>query len=260
MKPVIAITAGAVPNRAEPWSPVTHGQSHTYIDAITHAGGVPFIIPIIEDKVILSRLYSMADGILFAGGNDLQPLLYGEEPYPQVTDYSAERDHTEIFLMKKALADKKPFIGICRGMQLLNVIQGGSCYQDIPTDLPDASDHNSSTKLKTLEDIAHRLRIKPGTKFASIIGTGSVGANTHHHQALKELGKNIEANCWSEDGIIEGIELRGSHFALGVQSHPESLYERAEIKWQAFFEALVAEAAKSNKFKRASAHIAYNRH
>ncbi|HEV7454421.1 MAG TPA: gamma-glutamyl-gamma-aminobutyrate hydrolase family protein [Candidatus Saccharimonadales bacterium] len=245
MKPIIAVTAGLVPNRDEPWAPETQGQSHTYIDAIVRAGGVPFIVPVVDDEAVLRRLYDLADGILFAGGNDLDPKLYGEEPYPGLNDATPVRDAVEIKLMRWALADRKPFLGICRGMQLLNVLQGGTCYQDIPTDLPDASDHNSSTKRQDLEDIAHHLRVQPGSQFATIIGADTIGANTHHHQALKKLGTDIIANCWSEDGLIEGIELTGGGLAIGVQSHPESLDERAEVLWRKFFAALT-DAAKNN--------------
>jgi putative glutamine amidotransferase len=244
MKPIIAITAGAVPNHAEPWAPETQGQSHTYIDAIVRAGGTPFIVPIVDDEALLRQLYDLADGILFAGGNDIDPRLYGEEPYPQVIDESPVRDAVETKLMRWALADQKPFLGVCRGMQLLNVLKGGSCYQDIPTDLPEASDHNSSTKRKDLEDIAHHLRVEPSSQFAKIIGSNTIGANTHHHQALKKLGTDIIANSWSEDGLIEGIELVGGGLAIGVQSHPESLDERAEVLWQKLFASLITAAKK----------------
>lgn len=247
MKPIIAITAGAVPNKTEPWSPVTHGQSYTYIEAILRADGVPFIVPIIDDGTTLKQLYNLADGILFAGGNDVNPQLYNEAPYPSVTDVSPVRDGVETKLMQWALTDHKPLLGICRGMQLLNIIQGGTCYQDITADLPKASDHNRSTKRKDLEDIAHNLHLNPDSQLAKIIDSPTIGANTHHHQAIKKLGKKLRVNCRSEDDLIEGIEVTDQGFALGVQSHPESLDERAEIKWRKLFTSFVQASQYSSQ-------------
>jgi putative glutamine amidotransferase len=245
MKPLIAITPGEIYNQIEPWSPVTYGQSSTYVEAIVHAGGTPFIIPITADEHVLRQLYEVADGILFAGGNDPDPKLYGEEPYSRTVGVSHVRDTLDLQLMRWALEDKKPFLGICRGMQLLNIIKGGTLYQDIPTDLPEAVDHDSSSKLKSLEDIAHILNIQSGSKLAEILQTTHVGANTHHHQGIKKLGDGLVATAWSEDGVIEAIEpVDRSQFALGVQSHPESLEAKAETVWQRFFNTLVEEAGR----------------
>jgi putative glutamine amidotransferase len=242
MQPLIAITCGEVRNNLEAWSPIVHGQSQTYIDAVIHAGGVPFLVPLTTAAPVLHRLYALADGILFAGGNDPDPALYNEPISEQVTDISRLRDTVEMQLLAWTLADKKPLLGICRGMQLLNVYFGGTLYQDIPTDLPHASDHNSSTKRRSLKDIAHILKVKDGSKLAEILGGTTIGANTHHHQAIKKLGTSLYANAWSEDGMIEGIELAGNSFVIGVQAHPESLEAQTEQKWQKIFKAFVVAA------------------
>jgi putative glutamine amidotransferase len=242
MKPVIALTAGEIHNQLEPWSPVTYGQSYTYVDAIIHAGGTPFILPFTDDLTVLRQLYELADGILFAGGDDPDPALYGEAPLPQLGIVSKRRDKLELQLLAWTLADQKPLLGICRGMQLLNIHQGGTLYQDIPTQLPEASDHNSSTKRKSLVDIAHTLRVQEGSQLARILQSTTVGVNTHHHQAIKSLGRDLVATAWSEDGLIEAIELPGAHLAIGVQAHPESLEAQAEPLWQQFFQALVQAA------------------
>jgi putative glutamine amidotransferase len=239
MKPLIAITAGEIHNQIEPWSPVTYGQSYTYVDAIVHAGGTPIIVPFTDDMQVLRQLYELVGGILFAGGEDPDPALYGETPLPHMGTVSKRRDKLELQLLGWALADQKPLLGICRGMQLLNIHLGGTLYQDIPVQLPDASDHNSSTKRKSLVDIAHTLRVDEHSQLAKVLRSTTVGANTHHHQAIKTLGQGLVANAWSEDGLIEGIELPGARLAIGVQSHPESLEATAEPLWRHFFKALV---------------------
>jgi putative glutamine amidotransferase len=242
MKPLIAITCGEIRNNLETWSPIVYGQSQTYIEAVIRAGGVPFLLPLATAPEVLQRLYALADGVLFAGGNDPAPTLYGEIPSVHVADVSRLRDTVESQLLTWALADKKSLFGICRGMQLLNVHLGGTLYQDIPTDLPQASDHNSSTKRRNLKDIAHILKVKGDSKLAEILESTTIGANTHHHQAVKKLGTNLIADAWSEDGIVEGLELVSGGFAIGVQAHPESLEAHAEVKWQKLFRAFVVAA------------------
>jgi putative glutamine amidotransferase len=247
MKPLIAITAGEVYNQIEPWSPVIYGQSRTYVDAILRVGGNPLILPIMDDALALRQIYELVDGILFAGGNDIDSALYGEMLYPETKDVSTRRDALETDLMRWALADHKPLPGICRGMQILNIVQGGTLYQHIPTDLPYAADHDSSTKRKDLDDIAHILRINKKTRLAAILQAEAIGANTHHHQAVKELGKQLIGSAWAEDGVIEGIEHTDDQFAIGLQCHPESLESSAETQWQRLFRAFVSEAAGNRR-------------
>jgi putative glutamine amidotransferase len=246
MRPVVGITAGEIHNQAEPWTPLAHGQTHTYVDAVIQAGAVPLIIPVIDNDAVLRVLYDLLDGLFLAGGNDLNPQLYNQHPSPQTTDYSDARDRTEISLARWALTEGKPILGICRGMQLVNVIRGGTLYQHLPTDMPDGIDHNSSTKKQDLEDVEHALRIQSGSRLAAILGTDTIGANAHHHQAIHKLGTGVEAVAWAADGVIEAIELAGHPYMIGVQAHPESLAPHAEPRWRALFESFVA-ASKDTK-------------
>lgn len=241
-QPIIGITAGEIHDRDHPWSPVVYGQSQTYVVSVGRPGATPLIIPLLHGEAELRKLYDALDGILFAGGNDLAPELYGQKPYPTTKDTSAFRDRHEIQLLKWALGDGKPILGICRGMQLLNVLLGGSLYQDISQDLPGSLDHNQSTKQGTLVDVSHRLRIESDSRLGSILGTATLGTNAHHHQAIRDMGKGIRAVAWTEDGIIEAIELPAHPFALGVQSHPESLEASAEPTWRHMFASFVAAA------------------
>jgi len=238
MLPLIGITTGEIHNVAEPWSPVAYGQSHTYVDVIIGAGGVPVLIPILQDESALRQLYDLLDGLFLAGGNDLEPKLYGQEPSHHTTDYSARRDSSEVLLATWALADKKPILGICRGMQLVNALQGGTLYQHIPAELPDAEDHDSSTKAKDLEHFAHTLHIDPASRLCAILQADHIRTNTHH-QAIKDLGKGVKATAWAADGIIEAVEMTDYPYMIGVESHPESL-TRAEPGWKHLFESFVA--------------------
>lgn len=142
-----------------------------------------------------------------------------------------------------AIQDDKPMLCICRGMQLLNVVQAGTLHQDIPTAVPTASDHQDSTNNKSITHIAHHLRVAPDSLFASIMGITTVPANAHHHQAVKKLGNDLVACAWAEDGVIEAIEMPGKTFVIGVQSHPESLEAAAVPAWQKFFKAFIDAAS-----------------
>jgi putative glutamine amidotransferase len=236
--PIIGLTCGEIHNKAEPWSPVAFGQSRTYVDSIIQAGGVPLLLPLTEDAAVLRAAYDVLDGLCLAGGNDLQPALYGQEPAAETNDYSALRDATEQTLLRLAMRDKLPLLGICRGMELINVELGGTLYQNIDSDILGSMDHDSSTKLRTLVDLTHTLRLKPGSKLAHILGVDTIGTNAHHHQAINQLGDGVEATAWTSDGVIEAIELPGYPYVVAVQSHPESL-TFVEPAWAKLFESFV---------------------
>ncbi|MDB5178645.1 MAG: peptidase [Patescibacteria group bacterium] len=238
-RPIIGLTSGEIHNIAEPWSPVAFGQSRTYVDSIIQAGGTPLILPLSADEAVLRPLYELLDGLCLAGGNDLDPALYGQEPYTGASDHSALRDTTEQMLLRWALQDRKPLLGICRGMQLLNVESGGTLHQEIAQDLPGTLDHNASTKLKSLEDLSHTLRLGPDSKLANILAAGPIGTNAHHHQAIDKLGAGVKATAWTSDDVIEAIELINYPYAIGIQAHPESLTS-VEPRWAKLFESFVA--------------------
>lgn len=242
-KPLIGVTAGEIHDRDHPWTPLAYGQSRTYTDSVIAAGGVPVILPITDDTSILDEYYELVDGWLFAGGNDLSPELYSQKPGVHVKDISGIRDDLEVYLMKKVLADKKPVFGICRGMQLMNILRGGDLYQDIPTDLPGKQNHRRSSEERDIEQFAHILKLDPKSKLAGIIGNKTIPSNTHHHQAIKQLGGGFKATAWAEDGIIEAIEDASVPFLLGVQAHPESML-RVEPRWLQLFRALIAASTK----------------
>ena len=241
MSKLIGITAGEIVNKARPWSPITYGQSYTYTDAIIHNGGTPVIIPLTEDKKALRDIYDSLGGILFTGGNDIDPRLYGEEPSEKSVDVSVFRDQTEVQLMKWALEEGKPILCICRGMELLNVVNGGTLYQDVLSELDEKHDHDSSSKAEDIEHLAHMLDIDPSSKLAKILGSTQIPANTHHHQAIKQVAPNYKVTARAEDNIVEAIEPidETDIYIIGVQSHPESLEKAAEPAWRKLFSSFV---------------------
>jgi putative glutamine amidotransferase len=243
MQPLIGVTAGETINQLYPHAPAVQGQSYTYIDATARAGGAPLILPLTEDKKILRRLYEQCQGILLSGGNDLDPAAYGERPTDKTIDFSTKRDRQEVQLLKWALEDDKPVLAICRGMQLLNVAQGGTLYQDISAELPAAETHDISAEKKRESRIVHSLRIKPDSKLAKLLGVTELGANAYHHQAVKKLGHDLVITAWAEDDVIEAIEVPDRRFVIGVQSHPESLEASIEPRWRRLFKGFVEAAA-----------------
>lgn len=242
-KPLIGITAGEIYNREHPWAPVTYGQSCTYIESIIEAGGVPVVFPLTNNPEILEPLCELVDGLLMSGGNDVNPELYGEKPYRKALDPSFLRDNTEKIVFDKYLPTGKPVLAICRGMQFLNVYKGGSLYQDIKKDLPDALNHESSTEAKDIARRAHAISIDPTSKLGKIMQLTSLDTNTHHHQAIKELGEGLIVTSRSEDGVIEAIETDDNQFVIAIQSHPESLGNSIP-EWDKLFKAFVMEASK----------------
>jgi putative glutamine amidotransferase len=247
MKPLIGITIGEIVDQPDPWLPKIYGQRYQYSDAIVAAGGIPVYIPFMpEDE--LKNLYNRLDGILFAGGDDIDPQLYGEK-IEEGTEYiSAERDKLEAMLMTWTLADDKPLLAICRGYQMLNVLLGGSLYQNIAKALPEANDHLASTHQKDSAYIAHKLKIEPTSKFAFVTDSLNIDANSRHHQGIKRVANELRAVAWSEDWLVEAIEHPNKTFAIGVQCHPESL-ATVDKKWAALFSGFV----KATSHKRTPA-------
>ena len=247
MQPVIGVTSGIVINKDYPNTPAVMGQQYTYIRAITRAGGVPLVLPIVEDEAVRKRLFDMCDGLVFAGGNDIDPSHYGEAPTALLSPIDPERDVQELQLWEWAREADKPVLAVCRGMQIVNVGNGGTLYQDIPSDLPNAQKHRVDPEHSQPDDylqIMHRLRIKEDSRLAAILGEhDDVGANAFHHQAIKKVGEGLEVTAWTDDQVVEGLEMPSKKFVVCVQSHPESLEEEVEPLWRKLFSAFVQAAS-----------------
>lgn len=211
----------------------------SYLRALEAAGAVPMLIHLTDDSEVVRALYHRCDGILLPGGDDVDPRHYGEAPHSQLGEVDPQRDTVELALARWSREDGKPLLGICRGIQTLNVAFGGSLWQDIPSQLPGSLDHRSNTHLKQYDVPGHPLLLEPDSWLAGQLDTAEVIANTMHHQALKEVAPGLRITGRAPDGVIEAVEGTGTQFVVGVQCHPEHLWKRAEPRWLRCFEGFV---------------------
>nr|MBN1229067.1 gamma-glutamyl-gamma-aminobutyrate hydrolase family protein [Anaerolineae bacterium] len=201
----------------------------TYTQSILQAGGAPVLIPLNLGRDVLRQIYNRLDGILLSGGGDIAPERYGvSSPSPYVARIEPTRDEVEIHLANWAVADNKPLLAICRGIQVLNVALGGSLIQDIREEVPGALRHDAPD-LTWFTRRVHAVQVTASSKLASSLGLDpdalSLEVNSLHHQALKNVAAELTVVAWAQDGIVEGVELPGHCFALGVQWHPEALVD-----------------------------------
>jgi putative glutamine amidotransferase len=243
MKPYIGIPCGTF--RDKDWCPPTHGHRQTYVDAVVASGGVPLLLPLVDDETILRAYYERIDGLLLAGGGDVDPHHYGEEPLPQLGMVDPLRDAVELPLARWAMTDGKPILAICRGIQVLNVALGGTLYQDIPAQVESDIVHDSSYTNQNWAHMAHDLRLAPESKLAQIIGTQQFPINSLHHQSLKTIAPGLKAVGWAPDGVVEAIEGLNGHFVFGVQCHPEALQRETDPRWQKLFRQFVVAASST---------------
>jgi putative glutamine amidotransferase len=225
MAPLVGITANQVNN--------SHGQPgvqllQAYIDAIAQAGGVPVVIPSSLATGGWETLYSRLDGILFSGGGDIAVERFSGTPHPSVEDVEPERDSVELSLLHAAAAGGKPFLGICRGCQLVNVGLGGTLYTHIPDQLPGALDHAYPGNMRTV--LVHEVQIEEGTLAANVLAEPIVRVNSHHHQGLKDIAPDLRIAGRAPDGLVEVIELPEHPFGLAVQWHPEWLTDQESTR------------------------------
>lgn len=233
MRPYIGIPCGTTRNPE--WSPALHGHRETYISAVVAAGGVPLLLPLVDDEDVLRASYDLIDGLLLAGGGDVEPHHYGEEPIPELGAVDPLRDRVELWLARRAAAEAKPILAICRGIQVLNVALGGSLYQDIAAQLRSEVVHNSSAIKQDWSYMAHELRLEPGSQLAQLLGVERLPVNSLHHQAVKAVAPGLQAVGWSPDGVVEALESTGGRFIIGVQCHPEALQAEADVRWRSLF-------------------------
>jgi len=193
-----------------------------YSEALEAAGAIPVHIALIPKADYIAEILTGLDGILLPGSDsDVDPEYYGEQPHPNLGRIVPEKDQTDLSVLAEAERLNLPVLGICFGMQSLNVSRGGSLVQDIALQIDDPIKHEQGIPR---ERNSHSIRIAPGTILESLAGKGStrVKVNSHHHQAIKAVGKDLTATAWTNDGVIECIEdIRENRFVLGVQWHPE---------------------------------------
>jgi putative glutamine amidotransferase len=213
-----------------------------YVEAVLLGGGVPLLLPPVDDLEAIGPLLDRVDAVLLAGGLDLDPSHYGEALHPETKLLHPRRDRFEPALARAAVGKGLPVMGICLGAQVLNVTLGGSLYQHVPEQMSSPLPHAPSAGG---ERTYHRVRVTPDSRLACILGTTELEVNSSHHQAIRDVARPLRAVAWSADGLVEGAEALDEQFLLAIQWHPENL-ARERPEHRALFAALV-EAARAAK-------------
>ena len=220
-------------------------MSQRYILSLTAAGAIPWLIPLV-DEATLRGVYEQLDAVFLPGGADIDPATYGADPHPLCDRTDRERDRVEVALAKWALADEKPVLGVCRGMQLINVAAGGSLYQDIAEELPGALKHDYFPfrgQSFARDFLAHEVRVAEGSRLARLVGAGQLRVNSMHHQGIRALGDGLVPTAVSPDGLVEAIEGTRDGYLVAVQWHPEALTDN-DARTRALFADFIGAAAE----------------
>lgn len=214
----------------------------TYVEAVRRAGAVPLLIPPQPENA--NELIETLDGVLLAGGFDCDPTVYGEEPHPTVEPMDPRRQANDVTLAKIARDSGIPTLGICLGMQVMNVAAGGTLIQDI--------DSQHDTEIRHASDPMDRARhdviVEKGTQLASVLPAGEWNVNSSHHQAVRKVGQGLRVTALAPDGVVEGLEDPRHPFYLGVQWHPEDM--SGEGSATALFAAFIEAARKRAQMKK----------
>jgi len=221
-------------------------MSQRYILTLTSAGAIPWMIPLVgDDEETLRGIYDELDGVFLPGGADIDPASYSEERHPLCDRTDPARDQVELMLTRWALADRKPVLGVCRGVQLINLAMGGTLYQDLGEQFHGSIRHDyfPFDGKYTRDHLAHEVDVKRDTRLAEMIGAGAVAVNSMHHQGIRTLGAGLIATAVAPDGLIEATESTDGSFVVGVQWHPEALTD-SDARMRRLFEEFTAAAAE----------------
>ena len=243
-KPLIGISLG--------WSGTKNSVNNTYVNSVLMNGGVPYLIPVTDNVEVLRQIVSELDGIIFTGGEDFAPAYFGEEEHEHLGEVNVTRDTYDLTLFKLALNHNIPTLGICRGLQLINVAMGGSLYQDLPSEKPSDIDHyqDESGTIGT-----HSVSVVEGSAMHQILGEKEVQVNTFHHQAIKKLAPELKIVGWANDSVPEMIEAYPSRNILGTQFHPEIFTANGDQLMGKLFKHLINKAETYQKAKDIHARI-----
>jgi putative glutamine amidotransferase len=218
------------------------GVNGAYVRAVLGAGGVPLLVSPLVGPSYAARALDGMDGLLLTGGEDMDPQWYGAEASPHLNPPSRERDLFELALFASARQREIPILGVCRGIQLINVALGGTLYQDLPSERPGPVDHNPPS---ARDARAHLVRVTEGSRAAEALGVTSVRVNSFHHQAVRDLAPSLIATGWTDDGLIEAVESAAeAPWLLAVQWHPEEMHAEAHAPERGLFRALTAAAER----------------
>ena len=224
--------------------PTSVVMNQRYYEVAAAAGGAPLLIPLLEDEDALRGAYDACAGILIPGGVDMDPATYGAAPHEKLGRIDPERDRVELLLTRWAVEDKKPLLGLCRGLQVINVAAGGSLYQDLDAELEGAIKHDYFPNYGFERDhLSHEVAVDPASRLHSLFNMEQVPVNSMHHQGVRVLGSGLRACAFASDGLIEAVESTNGHWMVGVQWHPE-VFDANDPHTHALFRGFV-EAARA---------------
>lgn len=219
--------------------------SESYVRAVEAAGGIPHLFSMSCNPTAVKSETEILDGVIFSGGEDISPLRYGDQPCMEIGKVNATRDSAEVLIFQCAQKRGIPILGICRGMQFINVMLGGTLIQDISSQWKNPIQH----KQLPAKDVAtHTVDIVKGTKLWNILKTTSVDVNSFHHQCVKDCSSQLRVSAYSTDGVPEALESIGDAKILGVQFHPEGLFEKNKV-FLTLFEKFIEEARREKMGK-----------
>ena len=206
-----------------------------YFEAIKEAGGIPIMLPLLSDEETIQKCADICEGFLFTGGPDIAPERYGETPVNQSVVTFPPRDELEMAMLEAAENSGKPILGICRGVQVINVYHGGTLYQDLPTQHPSKTCH---AQKPPFDMPAHNVTLTAGSPLQELLRKDELAVTSRHHQAIRKLGDGLKVMAESEDGLIEAVCLPDYGFLWAVQWHPESSHKTDEAS-KALFRAFI---------------------
>ncbi|MBI4829039.1 MAG: gamma-glutamyl-gamma-aminobutyrate hydrolase family protein [Nitrospinae bacterium] len=232
--PLIGVTIDVEPRTGDDGQTSEYySLKRPYADAVAKAGGVPIFIPPQPDARGASRYLRLIHGLVISGGPvDVDPKFYGEKPHPKLGALKPERTASELMLVKRAVKMGMPALGICGGEQVINVAFGGALYQDIPSQFASNLAHDQDPLPSTKP--SHKVRLQPKTMLHRVTRSDETMVNSTHHQAVKTLGKSLKVCAVSPDGLVEAIEGVNAPYLLGVQWHPERLYDDDSVSRSIF--------------------------
>lgn len=217
------------------------GVNGAYVRSIARAGGIPVILTPASGPGAAAPALARLDALVLTGGHDIDPGLYGERPSPKLGPLDRPRDEFEIALFEAARAQRLPILGICRGLQIINVAMGGTLWQDLPSEHPTAVPHETAGAARDARQ--HRVSISPGSVLERILGTRILSTNSIHHQAIRNVASGLTVSARADDGIIEAVEDTATEgWLVGVQWHPEEFHHQPGGPDQRLFDALIRAA------------------